>query len=184
MAGVVRFEWFIYSNDHPDCHGQSTPFVHRSPRSGDLFGEDLAASTLGLRLGPGQDPERATFLLSTPHLGESGKNHRPFFRKGFADTRYCPLQTEFLTRKMGVSGWRRRCTVSQTTLSGTFCTRLPNLLFSLSILSCCFFWRSACPPFKHPGAHVTSQTGPNLLAVCLQIAEAKKKGVTACAVTP
>ena len=51
----------------------------------------LAASALGFRPVPEQDPEHATLLLGTPHFGESGKNHRPFFRKGFADTRYCPM---------------------------------------------------------------------------------------------
>ena len=70
-------------------------------RSGDQPGEDLAASTLGFRPVPEQDPEHATLLLGTPHFGESGKNHRPFFRKGFADTRYCPMLTKFLNKADG-----------------------------------------------------------------------------------
>ena len=36
-----------------------------------------------------------------PHFEESGKKHRPFFRKGFADTRYCPMLTEFLNKADG-----------------------------------------------------------------------------------
>ena len=66
--------------------------VKPSASTDDLSGEIVtSADTIGLRPVPDQDPARATLLLSTPHFGESGKNHRPFFRKGFADTRYCPM---------------------------------------------------------------------------------------------
>ena len=86
MAGVVRSEYLSIEEDA--LRVTVKPSASTVDRPGEVV---TLADTIGLRLVPGQDPERATLLLSTPHLKESGKNHRPFFRKGFADTRYCPM---------------------------------------------------------------------------------------------
>jgi len=48
---------------------------------------------------------------------------------------------------------------SEDSTVGTFCTLLPNLVFSLSILANYFYLAIGLPPFQHPGAQMTSQTG-------------------------
>ena len=89
-------------------------------RSGDQPGEDLAASTLGFRPVPEQDPEHSTLLLGTSFRGEREET-QAILQKGLRRYPVLPHVDRVLEQGGWVySGWRRRRAVSQTTLIGAF----------------------------------------------------------------